>query len=216
SYGFQASADIDNADNTSFGEYLADTRVSAYANYIAQTLAASRGGDDTVLGTNRNDLLFGNAGNDRLDGMIGDDIIAAGRDNDVITGGDGNDLIWGNRGNDSIEGGNDNDTLLGGKDNDTLLGGAGNDLLSGDLGNDLLTGGEGSDRFDFRAIDGANVITDFTDGQDIIGLREGLTFAQLAIAQVGNDTQITATGGLSVTLQGVNAGAIDSTDFAVV
>ncbi|MDY6938931.1 MAG: trypsin-like serine protease [Cyanobacteriota bacterium] len=216
SYGFVSNADIDNADNTSFGEYLADTRVAAYADYIAQTLATSRSGDDTVLGTNRNDLLFGNAGNDRLDAMIGDDIAAAGRDNDIVTGGDGNDLLWGNRGNDSVEGGNGDDFLWGGKDDDTLVGGAGNDVVSGDLGNDLLTGGDGNDRFDFRAIDGVNAITDFTDGQDSIGLKEGLTFDQLAIAQVGNDTQITAAGGLSITLQGVNVGAIDATDFVTV
>ena len=49
---------------------------------------------------------------------------------------------------------------------------------------------------------------------DIIGLIEGLTFADLTIAQVGSDTQISATG-LVVTLQGVDVGAIDSADFAV-
>ena len=214
SYGFSSTPDIDNpTNNTSFGEYFADTRVSAYAGYIAQTLATSRGGDDTIVGTNRNDLLFGNAGNDRLTASIGDDLAAAGRDNDIVTGDDGNDLLWGNRGNDSVEGGNGNDFLWGGKDDDTLIGGAGNDVLSGDLGNDVLTGGEDSDRFEFRESDGVDIITDFTDGQDSIGLLGGLQFAQLTIAQVGNDTQITTAGGLSVTLQGVNAGAIDGADF---
>ncbi|MGB3237919.1 MAG: hypothetical protein WBB29_06470 [Geitlerinemataceae cyanobacterium] len=42
-----------------------------------------------------------------------------------------------------------------------------------------------------------------------------MTFEQLAISQVGNDTQITATG-LSITLQGVSLNTIDSTDFALV
>ncbi|RMG06416.1 MAG: calcium-binding protein, partial [Cyanobacteria bacterium J055] len=102
------------------------------------------------------------------------------------------------------------------QENDVLHGGAGEDILSGDLGNDVLTGGDGGDRFDFRAIDGADIITDFTDGQDLLGLKEGLTFEQLAIVQVGSDTVVTAAGGLSITLQGVNFVTIDRSDFIVI
>jgi Ca2+-binding RTX toxin-like protein len=205
--------DFDGVDgNVSFGEYSVDTRTFAYGGYIAETLAESRSGDDTILGTNRNDLLFGNRGNDEISGLSADDIALGGRDNDVISGGDGKDGLGGNIGNDFINGEIGNDTLFGGQDSDTLTGGEGNDVLSGDLGNDVLTGGEGGDRFDFRAIDGMDIITDFTDGQDLIGLKAGLTFAQLAIAQVGNDTVLTAVGGLSITLQGVNMGTIGEAD----
>jgi Trypsin/RTX calcium-binding nonapeptide repeat (4 copies) len=202
--------------NVSFGEYSVDTRTFAYAGYIAQTLAESRSGDDTVLGTNRNDLLLGNRGNDAISGLGGDDIVLGGRDHDALSGGDGNDGLGGNLGNDAVNGENGNDTLFGGQESDTLTGGAGNDVLSGDLGNDVLTGGEGGDRFDFRAIDGVDLITDFTDGQDLMGLKAGLTFAQLAIAPVGNDTVLTALGGLSITLQGVNFSAIGEADFITI
>jgi Ca2+-binding RTX toxin-like protein len=206
--------DFDGVDgNVSFGEYSVDTRVLAYAGYIAQTLSASRSGDDTILGTNRNDLLLGNRGNDRIEGLGADDIALGGRDSDVIFGGDGNDGLGGNIGSDVVQGENGNDTLFGGQDSDTLTGGTGNDLLSGDLGNDVFTGGEGGDRFDFQTIDGIDIITDFTDGQDLIGLKGGLTLAQLAIVQIGNDTVMTTASGLSISLQGVNIAAISSADF---
>lgn len=209
--------DFDGVDgNVSYGEYSVDTRVFAFARYIAQTLAQSRQGDDTVWGTNRTDLLFGNRGIDTIWGLGGNDIALGGRDGDVISGGDGNDGLAGNLGNDAINGELGDDTLFGGQDSDTLSGGLGNDVLSGDLGNDLLVGGEGSDRFEFREIDGVDMIADFTDGQDVIGLKAGLTFAQLAIAQVANDTVVTAAGGLSMTLQGIDRSAIGETDFMAI
>jgi Ca2+-binding RTX toxin-like protein len=89
-----------------------------------------------------------------------------------------------------------------------LKGGAGDDLLDGGAGRDVLSGeGEavttadasydnggvdGSDTFVTRAGDGgsseatADVITDFTDGSDLIGL-DGLTFGQLTIMQGTGD-----------------------------
>ncbi|MGB7274658.1 MAG: trypsin-like serine protease [Geitlerinemataceae cyanobacterium] len=209
--------DFDGVDgNVSFGEYSVDTRTFFHAGYIAQTLAESRSGDDRILGTNRNDLLFGNRGNDTIFGLGGDDIALGGGDRDVISGGDGNDGLGGNTGSDIVNGEAGNDTIFGGQDDDTLTGGVGNDVLSGDLGNDLLTGGEGSDRFDVRATDGIDIITDFTDGQDLIGLKAGLIFAELSIAQVGNDTVLTSVRGLSITLQWVNISAIGETDFIIV
>jgi Ca2+-binding RTX toxin-like protein len=225
SYGFsplEPGVDVDlaadpegNNGNSSFGEYSVDTRVSAFANYIDETLAQSRSGNDAIAGTSRNDLLYGNRGNDTLTGSTGDDTLAAGRDADQVFGEDGNDLVNGNRGNDFVDGGNGNDTVNGGQDDDTLTGGGGNDILSGDLGNDLLTGGAGSDRFDFRPDVGGDVITDFADGVDQIGLAGGVTFAALGLAQVGADVQITGPG-FAVILQNVNLGAINSADFVQV
>ncbi|MGB6169588.1 MAG: hypothetical protein WBF52_18550, partial [Geitlerinemataceae cyanobacterium] len=63
---------------------------------------------------------------------------------------------------------------------------------------------------------GIDIITDFTDGQDLIGLKAGLIFAELSIAQVGNDTVLTSVRGLSITLQWVNISAIGETDFIIV
>jgi len=190
SYGIRPltlSADATDENDTSFGEIFSDTRVSAYAGYIAETIARSNSGDDLVLGTNRNDNLNGNRGNDTIDGLGGNDILLGGRDNDTISGGDGDDAIGGNIGNDRIDGGSGNDILLGGKDNDLLIGNLGNDVLSGDFGQDILIGNEGSDTFilrtDTAVVDPgqADIIADFNAIEDAIGLTAGLTEANLSL-----------------------------------
>jgi Ca2+-binding RTX toxin-like protein len=100
-----------------------------------------------------------------------------GADTFLFAGGTGNLVVNMGGGADSVSGGDSNDTLLGGAGNDTLIGGLGADLLVGGSGTDLLTGGLGADRFDFndQTEVGKNaardVITDFTHGQDVIGLR---------------------------------------------
>lgn len=61
------------------------------------------------------------------------------------------------------------------------------------------------------------MITDFTKGQDRIGLKNGLTFINLNIDRVGQDTVITENGtdfgDISLRLKGVNASSINATDF---
>lgn len=62
---------------------------------------------------------------------------------------------------------------MGGNGDDKLYGGSGDDLLRGDGGNDILQGGAGNDTFWFynpSLDDGADVIKDFTAGQDKIRL----------------------------------------------
>ena len=198
SYGFSPTTpgvDVTDANDTSFGEIFADTRVSAYQGWIDTTLAESNSGNDTFVGTSRSDRLFSNAGNDTVQGGAGDDLVAAGRDNDVLIGGDGNDLLFGNRGGDNLDGGNGNDSLYGGRDFDTLVGGFGDDLLSGDRGQDILTGGPGSDRFVLNPalsgldVAGADIITDFT-GEDRLSLTGGITESQLSLNVLGSATAI--------------------------
>ena len=197
---------------------------------VGNDVLAGDFGDDRLWGDEGDDLLFGNVGSDYAHGGSGRDTIYAGMDDDAALGGVGDDVLagdlghdcldgeagddrlFGNLGADLLDGGLDDDRLYGGRENDTLLGGIGRDVLSGDLGNDWLVGGLGSDRFDFRPGDGSDAIADFTDGVDIIGLREGLTFADLTVTPVGNDTQIVATG-LTIVLLGVNTDAIDGLDF---
>ncbi|MBE9039810.1 DUF4347 domain-containing protein [Oscillatoriales cyanobacterium LEGE 11467] len=189
-------------------------------------------GNDTISGGQQDDLIWGEAGNDLLFGDLGNDSVCGGEGNDTLIGSNGNplstadgddklcggagdDRVFGNEGNDKLTGNAGEDWLYGGRGDDTITGGSQTDVLSGEQGNDVLTGGTEGDRFDFAQNHGMNIITDFTDGEDIIGLQGGMTFAQLAVSQVGNDTQITA-GELSITLQGVNASAIGSDDFALV
>ena len=212
---------------------LGNETAEAYCGLGGNDTLAGFGEADRLDGNAGNDIIFGNTQNDTINGGTGDDLIFAGKDDDLVVGGEGldeimgdigndtmdgnagNDILFGNTGADILDGDDGDDMLFGGEDNDILLGGAGNDILNGDFGDDLLIGGAGGDRFDFRAGDGIDVVADFTDGVDIIGLKDGLTFADLTLTQVAEDTQVTATG-LSITLQNVNVGALDAADFAVV
>jgi RTX calcium-binding nonapeptide repeat (4 copies) len=85
-----------------------------------------------------------------------------------------NDLMFGNGGRDKLCDSEGNDTLYGGKGDDYLIGG---------LGNDILSGGIGGDRFVLKAGEDPDLITDFTEGEDLLVLPSGLTFAQLSITQ---------------------------------
>ncbi|MFK8183191.1 MAG: hypothetical protein AB8B99_07435 [Phormidesmis sp.] len=102
---------------------------------------------------------------------------------------------------------------------DVIFGDRADNLLDGGAGDDTLSGGRGQDRFIFSAADfGADTITDFRNGQDLIdvsalnlgagGIEDAIEGAQ----QVGGDTQITLAQG-SITLQGFNLGNLDSADF---
>jgi Ca2+-binding RTX toxin-like protein len=79
-------------------------------------------------------------------------------------------------------------TLNGGAGDDILFGAEGEDTLDGGTGQDNLVGGRGIDTFVIRAGDGStdiantNVIQDFKDGTDLIGM-DSLTFDQLTITQ---------------------------------
>jgi Ca2+-binding RTX toxin-like protein len=160
-------------------------------------------------GTNADDRLNGDALANTLSGYDG---------NDVIRGGSGNDVLSGNNGDDRIEGWADDDTLSGGNGIDTLLGDAGNDLIAGGRGADILTGGSGADRFDFSGFDasGADTITDFVHGEDLLVLAAGafvrgerhgdFNFDGLA------DTRLVLSKGGSVTLLGV--ADVVASDFA--
>jgi Ca2+-binding RTX toxin-like protein len=223
SYGVSTAADLDfvseeakpDSNNTSFGELFADVRVSAYLGWIGSTLARSRSGNDTMIGTSRADTLFANQGDDTVTALGGDDVVLAGMGNDVVTGDDGDDRLGGNQGDDTIDGGAGNDIAVGGQDDDTIYGGAGDDWLSGDRGRDVLTGGDGADRFQFSAISEVEIITDFSDGVDGLGL-SGLSFADLAIgSDGGGGTVITSVvyPTLNVVIQNVDPGAITIADF---
>ena len=149
---------------------------------------------------------------EKTQGVITPNTIIATNEKDNLIGSVTNDLIYSNRSDDIVFGNEGNDMLCGGKGNDIVNGGAGADLIYGDFGDDILIGGVGGDNFHFRSNDGNNIITDFEDGIDVIGLGDGLSFQQLTISQIGNDTRISANQ-LSITLQGVEESAINIEDF---
>ena len=152
-------------------------------------------GDDSLYGGKDNDTLIGNVGNDLLNGELGDD------------------SLYGNIGSDTLDGGDGNDSLYGGQENDILIGSNGDDLLLGDLGNDLLNGGAGIDRFVLKLGAGSDTIGDFTEGEDLLGLSAGLTYANLTITSGNNATLISAGDQLLTLLNGVQTGSTDINDF---
>lgn len=139
-------------------------------------------GNDTLIGTNKDERFEAGAGNDTVRAKGGADQLLGGAGNDKLFGDDGSDLILGEAGNDRLFGGADNDTLDGGAGNDViygdggddfLFGGAGNDklfagkgasygdTLVGGAGNDKMTGGDGRDSFQFDPGMGKDTILKF-------------------------------------------------------
>lgn len=82
-----------------------------------------------------------------VDGSQFDDLIAAGLNNDVVYGHDGDDKIWGGSGSDTVDAGNGNDTIFDGTGDDSIFGNSGNDLIFTSHGNETISGGGGSDWF---------------------------------------------------------------------
>ncbi|MBG1241160.1 beta strand repeat-containing protein [Nostoc sp. NZL] len=170
-----------------------------------------------LFGTNFADNLIGTIGNDIINGGNGNDTIYGGAGDDSLFGENGNDVLYGDglmdggAGNDTLNGGNGDDTLYGGDGSDRLYGGTGNDLLYGGLSNDTLTGNNGNDTFAFAAGEGTDTITDFSDGNDLIGLYGGLSLGQLSFS--GNNILVTSTNEILATLNGVNTTTLTAADF---
>jgi hypothetical protein len=177
------------------------------------------GGDDVLDGGNGNDTINGGDGNDDLDGGNGNDIMTAGAGNDSLSGGNGDDVMSGGADNDSLSGGNGNDAMDGGAGDDNLSGGNGNDVIVGGAGDDVMSGGNGNDLFVFEAGFGHDTITAF-QSNDRIQFDSAL-FADFdavleASEHVGNDTVITLDAGNTITLQGVQIASLQANDFLFV
>ena len=117
------------------------------------------------------------------------------------------------------------DTYTAGAGDDALTGGLGADTLTGGAGADTLTGGAGADTFVLAEGDGgdglslADLITDFEDEIDLIGLEGDLQVSDLTISDGGTaDTTIsvTATGEMLALLEGITQDLLDGSDFTSV
>jgi Ca2+-binding RTX toxin-like protein len=113
------------------------------------------------------------------------------------------------------------DVLIGDSRANILDGGSNGGVAhNGTFGNDTLTGGGGNDTFVFRAKLGRDTVTDFTAGQDVIELHDGLfasaTAALAAATQSGNDVIITVDASTSILLQNVALANLHAADFHVV
>ncbi|MCL1471968.1 M10 family metallopeptidase C-terminal domain-containing protein [Argonema antarcticum] len=117
------------------------------------------------------------------------------------------------------------DEILGNNFSNNIAGAAGNDTIIAARGPDVISGGSGSDIFVLAPDDGgpslgsADIITDFTDGQDLIGLSAGLRFDRITITPGTNpnDTfiRVASTGEYLAILAGVPSFAISNGDFTL-
>ncbi|MBE9102363.1 hypothetical protein [Vacuolonema iberomarrocanum] len=114
-----------------------------------------------------------------------------------------------------------NDTFILGR-RDRIVGGGGDDRFFASVGgNNRIAGNAGADQFWIAVSDTPNrrnIIRDFTDGQDVIGIAGlGITFGDLAIQQLsGNRTRIGLNGGVLAILQNTEASSLTAADFAIV
>ncbi|MFC3613797.1 calcium-binding protein [Lutimaribacter marinistellae] len=121
---------------------------TTFLDEFEQTLTGTDADDlfETGLGSS---ILRGEAGNDTLNAGGGADTVNGGSGDDDITGGpetgDLRDVIYAGSGNDRASGGGGNDLIFGQDGNDTLDGGLGADEIQGQSGNDVITGGGLSD-----------------------------------------------------------------------
>ncbi|MDJ0797404.1 MAG: hypothetical protein QNJ51_11335 [Calothrix sp. MO_167.B12] len=90
-------------------------------------------------------------------------------------------------------------------------------LINGEgfeLDPDTISGGNGGDTFVLAEGEGTDMITDFGNGPDVIGLADGLTFANLSFS--GSDIIVTATSETLATLTGINTTTLTADDFTIV
>jgi len=187
--------------------------VSAYQDIVSQF------GFGTVvtLSSDSSDII------DSIEGGISDatDTLienAIGTDfRDLINGNDANNLILAKDGNDKVWGYNGNDELYGGRGKDNLLGGAGKDVLDGGRDKDSMTGGAGDDVFQFKVatMNKADIVTDFTDGEDKIAILDTSlhSFAEITATQNGDDVILDLSGTTFAVLRDVDVASIDASDF---
>ncbi|AFZ51651.1 choice-of-anchor Q domain-containing protein [Dactylococcopsis salina] len=166
--------------------------------------ASNTSDGNRLYGGSSNDELFAGT-NDRLFGGDGDDLLNASQ-------GGGNNRLYGGSGNNTFFAGT-NDRLVGGEDNDRFF-------LSEGEGNNTVTGGTGEDQFwlaDGQFAEQANIITDFTSGEDVLGLAEvELEFSNLTIGaseENPEDTFVQANGQDLAVLLNVEADTLSQTDF---
>jgi VCBS repeat-containing protein len=110
-----------------------------------------------------------------------------------------------------------NNHIFGTTGDDILTGANGIiDLIRGGTGDDTLTGGTGADIFSYTLPnEGDDVITDFTDGSDLIEIPS--SYGLYAATASGSDTVITfANSDTQITLTGVDSTLITSDDFRIV
>ena len=139
--------------------------------------------------------------------------------NQILFAIEGEDLIDATAigGNNRISGGLGDDTMILGR-GDRFDGDEGDDRLfvtSG--GNNILTGGIGADQFGIASAgipESANIVTDFTAGEDVIGIAGlGIGFEDLSLIQQDDNTLISTVDRELASLNGIEAASLTADNF---
>jgi alkaline phosphatase len=193
-------------------------------NLIASASSSIDGVYDTIFTGGSNDMIdlaFNtNARNNRVDAGTGADTIYVSR-NDRAFGGAGDDIFEAieSKGGNRMSGGAGNDTFyLGSKD--YALGGDGADkFYASNGGGNTISGGAGADQFWIANAElpgTGNKVIDFQIGTDVIGIVAakslGISATTLTLAQVGADTAINFGGQTLVTLTGIQATSLSTSN----
>jgi Ca2+-binding RTX toxin-like protein len=149
-------------------------------------------GNDTINGTEGDDVIVDAGGSNTINGRGGNDVICSGSGNDVIDAGAGNDLVVDKGGSNTVAGGGGNDQVTAGTGNDTIHGGAGDDTISAGNGNNALNTGDGNDRITTGS---GNDKVDSGTGNDTIQAGDG---NNTVTAGSGDDTITAGSGSDSV------------------
>ncbi|HEY9628036.1 MAG TPA: DUF4347 domain-containing protein [Coleofasciculaceae cyanobacterium] len=158
------------------------------------------GGGNNGNGGGNNPPLFVVKGNNRANRLMGTSR---------------NDKLLGYNGNDRLVGGNGNDSLDGGKNRDTLFGGKGNDVLKGGKDTNFLSGGANRDVFVLEP-GATQIIRDFQNNVDKLGLSGNLKFNDLDLIKRGRNTIVKKDNAVLGILEGVRPSLISSADFVKV
>lgn len=161
-------------------------------------LRLGRQSNNTLFGSDADDLfqtfdgadiLYGNGGNDIFLAGGGADSVFGGAGNDSVEAGEGNDTVHADAGADSISAGAGDDTVYAGEGADLVqadaAGSAGADIVYAGGGNDTLLGGAGNDVL--RGEGGDDLIIGGPDGGSLVFARAPSSLDQ-AIALAGGDT----------------------------
>ncbi|GAB4234226.1 MAG: hypothetical protein Kow00121_62050 [Elainellaceae cyanobacterium] len=125
-------------------------------------------------------------------------------------------IVNGRGGRDQVYAKGGDDVAMGGAGNDYVDGGKGDDIIYGGLGRDTCVGGARRDTFVLEPDTGVDIINDFRNGVDKLGLTNAIAFEMLEITRQGKNIVIGLGSEQLAVLKGVRPNQIGVEDFVAI